>query len=387
MTGGDVCFDSEVRILSYQGVYRKRETRKALWGGTSVGNKFSRLLYRLTSTRRRNLLNLARAELLIKTPENKKFAELRQPTGLRLSLDIGLHNDNSRYGYPLEKASALFKEKDMVMVNLETPLAGQNARVLGHFKSDPAYAKVIADAGITMVNLANNHIYDAGDIGLLETAEHLDDANVEYTGFGETLEKARLGRVVEVKGTSIAVLGYTQYCNTRYASIAASYPGILPLDRELVVNDIKAAKKKADLVFVNLHWGVEDQPYVQKRCIGLAHLFIDTGADAIIGHHPHVPHGIEIYKKKPILYSLGNFIFAHSNPAWYDNFLAELVVESRYIQGVIIYPISGRGKDVLQPGLLVGSRGRVVMEDLKWRSAAFGTGIAVERGIGYISIC
>jgi poly-gamma-glutamate capsule biosynthesis protein CapA/YwtB (metallophosphatase superfamily) len=258
--------------------------------------------------------------------------------------------------------------------------------VRGLLTSDPRYAQAMKDAGVSMVSLANNHIFDVGEIGFLQTLDHLKDAGISYTGAGRNFEDARLGRLWQLNGTKLVVLNYTQFCNSGYASIAAEYPGTLPLDPELIVEDIRVAQERASLVFVVLHWGFENQPNVHPKQVEIAHLLIDAGADAIIGHHPHVPHGIEVYKERPILYSLGNFVFGFARKEWSDNYLAEIVIDQERIQGVIVYPISGQGQELFQPELLSGVRADALLHELQIKSAVFETGIAVQDHIGYVRI-
>ena len=100
-----------------------------------------------------------------------------------------------------------------------------------------------------------------------------------------------------------------------------------------------------------------------------------------------VPHGIEIYKKRPILYSLGNFILGSSNPKWYNgNILCEMVIDNKRIKGLIVYPISGKGKELFQPEILRGSRANSLLHEVQIKSEIFGTGIAIQDYIGYIKI-
>lgn len=154
-----------------------------------------------------------------------------------------------------------------------------------------------------------------------------------------------------------------------------------------MVEDVKVAKRKADFVFVSLHWGIENDPNVHPKQIEIAHLLIYHGADGIIGHHPHVPHGIEIYRNRPILYSLGNFIFGQSDTRWcLDNYLAEIVIDQERIQGIMIYPISGQGQELFQPELLSGTRSDLLFFELQTRSAAFNTKITIQNDVGYIKI-
>jgi len=390
LVGGDVVFDREIRSTQYQGVYRldRGDLRQGLWA--KVRLKFWAALCRFffspqfLSTR---VKRLSFPEFLIKSPQNEGKGTIvdqynRDCIPFNFPSPPLLGRD---YSYPFAKIAPFLREQDLVLVNLETPLT-KHPRVRGFFRSDPRYAWAMKEAGVSIVSLANNHIFDVGEIGFLETLQTLEDAGILYTGAGSTLQEARRGQHIQVDDTKLVFLNYTQFCNAVYSSIAAEYPGILPLDCQLILEDIEAAREKADLLFIVLHWGFEGQPNVHPKQTEIAHSLIDAGADGIIGHHPHVPHAIEIYKRRPILYSLGNFIFGHGARKWSDNFLAEIVIAQKRIQGIILHPISGRGEDLLQPRLLDGTRAETLLHELQIKSAIFGTRIAIQDSVGYIKI-
>lgn len=289
-----------------------------------------------------------------------------------------------RYAYPFEKISPLMREKDLVFANLENPLS-DNKRVTGFFRSEPGYGHGMKKSGVSIVSIANNHIFDAGEIGFLDTMKHLDDSGIKHVGGGANLETARRGKALIIKDTKIHFLAYTQFCNSNFTSAANNYPGIMPLDIDLALEDIEKARLESNFVFVSIHWGYENQPNVHPKQVEIAHDFIDAGADCIIGHHSHVPHGIEIYRGRPILYSLGNFIFGYYKSIWGENLLAEIVIQDKKISGVLVYPISGR-EEQMQPRILNGRESGEVLREIRIKSAVFRTPMAVRDGIGYIRI-
>jgi poly-gamma-glutamate synthesis protein (capsule biosynthesis protein) len=387
-------FDLEIRGPFDRGAYRLP---------TATGNRgpLSRMVYipwvvfakrffspRLMGTKVRSA---SFQELAVISPENAERRVLDRhhkrsvPFDLDLPASEGERGNGSRFAYPFQKIAPLFQNKDLVLVNLETPLT-EHRRAQGFFISDPRYAQAMKEAGISMVSVANNHIFDAGEIGFVQTLGHLEEAGILVTGGGSNLEDARAGSLIKLDGISVVSLGYTQFCNSGYSSVAAEYPGILPLDRQLIVEDIKKAKDRADLVFVCLHWGFENQPNVHPDQVEIAHLLIDAGADAIIGHHPHVPHAIEVYKKRPILYSLGNLIFGHASEGWSDNYVAEIIIEQGRIGGVVIHPVSGQGEALFQPAPLTGAQADALLHELQVKSEVFGTGIAIQDHRGYVGI-
>jgi poly-gamma-glutamate synthesis protein (capsule biosynthesis protein) len=421
LVGGDVSLNDEVRIGSYLGVYALEEKsggekerilsrvgrRGSGWDAPETG-----VVKKIIRQSRRKLIKIfydffikpllryitapifyrpwytnemySLSELLVKKPENLK--RMAMPLRHWDYDKFSPKNHPDRLSYPFEKLSSFLKEKDLVLVNLETPLS-DHRRAYGVFISDPRYAQSIKDAGISIVSLANNHMFDAGEIGFLDTLENLDKKGIPYVGGGKNFDEARLGKLIELRGTKLIILNYTQWCNMSYTSIASDYPGILPLDREIITEDIIRARDRADFVFVSLHWGIENDPIVHPRQVEIAHYLIDHGADAIIGHHPHLPQGVEIYREKPIIYSLGNLIFFEADKRWHsDNFMADIIIDQKRIQGVIIYPVSGKGIDLCQPRLLDSARADELLYELQIKSAPLNTGISIKNGLGYIKI-
>ncbi|MGN7456100.1 CapA family protein [Paenibacillus pasadenensis] len=222
--------------------------------------------------------------------------------------------------YPFTGAAERLSKPDLTAGNLETPITSRGNPATGKqfvFKGKPAYVKPLKDAGFDVVTLANNHTLDQGVEGLLDTIGHLDDAGLPHVGGGRTDKEAYAPVVLESGGVKVAYLGVSRVlpvvewkAGPTRAGVAEAY------DPARAEEAIRAARKQADLVVVMVHWGREraDQPVDHQR--SLARAFIDAGADLIIGAHPHVLQGFELYKGKWIAYSLGNFIFtsnANSN--------------------------------------------------------------------------
>jgi poly-gamma-glutamate synthesis protein (capsule biosynthesis protein) len=137
----------------------------------------------------------------------------------------------------------------------------------------------------------------------------LDGAGIRYFGGGRNLVEAHAPLWIEKKGLRIAVLGYDEFLPRSFEA-GADYPGIAWSEDSHVISDIRAARAAgADIVIPFMHWGweYEDGPNARQR--QLAYAMIDAGADAVVGGHPHVTQGAEVYRGKPIIYSLGNFVF------------------------------------------------------------------------------
>jgi poly-gamma-glutamate capsule biosynthesis protein CapA/YwtB (metallophosphatase superfamily) len=180
------------------------------------------------------------------------------------------------------------------------------------FTGDPALIAGIARAGIDVASVASTHIGDGGNAGILQTMASLTRNGIVPFGAGRNLAAARKPAVFEMGGVKVAILGYDGI-SSRYYGATATRIGDAPLKGAYVQADVAAARAAgAQVVIVFPHWGVEytfgPTPGQQR----LAHLMIDSGADLVIGNHPHWVQSVEVYKGKPIWYSLGNFTFDQS---------------------------------------------------------------------------
>ncbi len=224
------------------------------------------------------------------------------------------------YKWAFEKLNE-YREADVAMVNLENPLTRSTLARVGkqfNFKADPEAVQVLTHGGVDIVNLANNHTMDYEEPGLVETLETLEKAGIHSVGAGRDLTEARRPEILEVKGQRIAYLGYY---DANFHAAGADIAGTNPLQEEhqqRVAEDIRAIRDQVDWVIVNYHWGIELADYPAQWQTELAHATIDRGADLVVGHHPHVLQGAEIYKGRPIIYSLGNFIFGGNSRTDYE---------------------------------------------------------------------
>ncbi len=220
----------------------------------------------------------------------------------------------------------LFRTDDVSVVNLECPITSRGTKVPKpyNFRMRPEYAPALAEAGIDVVNLANNHIYDYGDDGLFDTISYLDSIGVLHSGAGRCRSEAREPVVLWLKGRKIGFLGY--YGGGEAPVAQETKPGVAPRNASVIAEDVRALRERdsVDYVVVMLHWGTEKAESPDAGQQAFAHGIIDSGADAVIGHHPHVLQGIERYKRGVIVYSLGNFVFGGISRSTYDTALFEI---------------------------------------------------------------
>ena len=209
------------------------------------------------------------------------------------------------------------RQADIFMVNQEFPFSvrGEQAPDKQYtFRLPPEKVSLFQEIGIDIVTLANNHALDFGTEALLDTCKTLDDAGILRVGAG-TMEEAERWQTIEAGGKKIGFLGATRVIPVADWAATAYNPGMLATyDPTRLLEKIKEAKAVNDYVVVYVHWGVEREEFPKDYQRTLGRQYIDAGADLVIGSHPHVLQGIEYYQGKPIVYSLGNFVFGSSIP-------------------------------------------------------------------------
>lgn len=224
--------------------------------------------------------------------------------------------EKNGYDYPFQKLGNLFKDDDLTIGNLETPVTtgGTGAANKTYvYKSSPKALAAMADAGFDAVNLANNHILDQGVEGLVDTLGYLKEYGIAHTGAGMNQDEAYAPTYLERKGMKIALLGFSRVVPETSWKAEGNRAGVAEAySSTAAVKAIQDARNNADLVIVVAHWGVERVSTPNDDQTRLAHEFVDAGADLVIGGHPHVLQGMEYYKGKWIAYSTGNFIFSKS---------------------------------------------------------------------------
>ena len=228
-----------------------------------------------------------------------------------IMLDDGPGRVVARGEDPLAPFSDLLQDADYRIGNLETSIAttGQAfANKIYTFRAAPAVLQV-HKGRFDAFSLANNHSGDYGHAAFVETLRLLNASGLRHFGGGLNLAEAHAPLWIEKKGLRIAVLGYNEFKPRRFEA-GPNWPGIAWSEDSQVLADIRAARAAgADLVIPFMHWGWEIETHSDARQRQLAHLMIDHGADMVVGSHPHVTQEAEIYRGKPILYSLGNFVF------------------------------------------------------------------------------
>jgi poly-gamma-glutamate capsule biosynthesis protein CapA/YwtB (metallophosphatase superfamily) len=289
------------------------------------------------------------------------------------------------YEYPFAATGPELRRSDITVGNLEAPLAWRGAEFTGkkfRFKASPKAAAALRSAGFSVVTLANNHIMDFGWVGLQETMENLASEKILHVGAGENLAAARRPALVECKGKKIAFLAYSLTQPLEFfaaESRAGTAPGYARIFRE----DIRQAKSTADYVVVSFHWGTELAAFPKSYQVDAARRAIDSGADVVIGHHPHVLQGIERYRRGLILYSLGNFAFGSMSGHSETSIIARITLDGAVRETELLLLNVLNTQVRFQPAILKGARGRAVISRLNELSHSWNTEI-VAAGERYV---
>ena len=212
---------------------------------------------------------------------------------------------------PFAGFAAIFAASDVTIGNLECVVGttGQAEDKPVVLRANPRVLPLLKKY-FSAVSLANNHSGDYGLQAFSQEIDLLDQAGIKYFGGGKEIRAAHMPVIFAVRGKRIAILGYDLFKPRSFEALD-DRPGTAWGEPDYIVADIKRAKElhKADIVIAYPHWGWEGEKWATLQQQSLARLMIDSGADAVIGGHPHVTQDIEIYKSKPIFYSLGNFVF------------------------------------------------------------------------------
>lgn len=212
--------------------------------------------------------------------------------------------------YFFKEVKSIFEADDLTIVNMEGTLTEEETRAdkLYAFKASPEYAKILTEGDVETVNLANNHTYDYGEKSYTDTIAALDAEGIISFGNDRTA-------IIEIQGIKVGLLGTYELRDH------------MGCEQEMKDNIANLKEQGAQLIIATFHWGEERENIPNETQVALAHSAIDNGADLVLGHHPHVLQGIEEYKGKNIVYSLGNFCFGgNSGPADMDTMIFQQTI-------------------------------------------------------------
>ena len=305
----------------------------------------------------------------IKTPEPEISITVSVVGDCTLGTDENFNYSRSlnayyeKYGaaYFLKNVKSIFEADDLTIANLEGTFTNSTTRVdkTYAFKGPAEFVNILTSSSVESVTVANNHSRDYGAQSLTDTKTTLDSAGVIHFGYDET-------SVVDVNGVKVGLIGI--------------YELIDHTGRAQQVKDhiAKVKSEGADVIIVIFHWGIERDAAPNSHQTMLARLAIDEGADLVCGHHPHVLQGIEVYKGKNIVYSLGNFCFGgNSNPSDKDTMIFQQTftltkdgLKEDNVTNVIPCSLSSeKNRNNYQPTPATGNEATRIMKKIEERSA------------------
>lgn len=277
------------------------------------------------------------------------------------STSLNAYFDNYGSSYFLQNVKTIFSADNLTIANFEGTLTESDAREdkTFAFKAPASFAKILTDGNVEAVTTANNHSHDYGEQGFTDTLNALDAEGITHFGYDETA-------VMDIKGVKVGLVGIYELKDH--------------MERAQQVKDniAKVKEEGAQLIIVIFHWGNEKEEVPDSNQIALGHLAIDEGADLVCGHHPHVLQGIETYKGKNIVYSLGNFCFGgNSAPSDMDSMIFQQTftitedgVQADNVTNIIPCSISSEyGYNNYQPTPAEGEEAQRIKNKIEERSA------------------
>ena len=289
--------------------------------------------------------------------------------------------------YPFDGTRAILSGADIAIANLEAPLTAGGERFADKkytFKAPPHFISGIAAAGFDVVNMANNHIVDYGCQGVMNTVKTLEEAGVEHCGAGENRRQACSPAFIDVNGVRVAFVGFSMTYPDEFWATADKCGTCYPTEERLY-RVISECEQQADLTVVSFHWGAEKHKTPRQYQVEYGRKAVDFGADLVLGHHPHVLQGLELYKGRLIAYSLGNYVFASYSNAAKTSIILKAKIDAGGLVLAKLTPINVHNATVeFQPIPLSGRARKSVIDDLNAMSTPLNDGKELIDDDGYI---
>lgn len=237
------------------------------------------------------------------------------------------------------------KASDVFLINNEFSVGLRGEPIRGKtwtFQVNPEKLSLYDDMGVDIVSLANNHVYDYGMEGFEDTITHLDNAGIPHVGAGMNLGEAAEGYYFIVNGIKVGIVAASSAEKVRFTPVAdETSAGVMgTYDSAEFLKAIKAADDQCDILVAYVHWGTENTTKLNESQKTMAREYIDAGVDAVIGGHTHCLQGMEFYKDKPIVYSVGNFWF---NSKSLDSCVITLKIDRQMKTEALIVPLEQKG--------------------------------------------
>lgn len=290
--------------------------------------------------------------------------------------------------------------------NFEAPISNKGTPQYAKYEtlhSPPEMIKGFLHAGFKVVSLANNHSMDYGAEGLIDTIETLDQSGIFHAGAGRNVEEARQPAFFDAGGMRFAFVSFATEAFMGYGANAYK-PGIAllrqdplygpsclnPDDVETLAEVVKGAKKEADFVIAAFHWGLSQSRALIPSQVLLGRTAVKSGAGLVIGHHPHVLQGVEVYRGSLILYSLGNFVFdlmpPFLGPAARETVLVKVKLSGSSVKEAFFSPALINDQGQVEPLDEKMKKNLEILETVRRLSAKRKTALSVKNGVGHLKV-
>ncbi|WP_332476410.1 CapA family protein [Leptospira ainlahdjerensis] len=330
-------------------------------------------------------------------PEHNRDPELLKVlAGGDVMFNWGIRDTIQKHGEiaPVEGLKTLFGEADFRMVNLETPVVAsktEESKKAYIFTAHERDMESLKFLGVDLVFLGNNHSFDHGPKGMVETLSILKKNNILNVGAGKKMPEVFGPLSLSLKGTDLRIHSVTAIAESAHYATAVKAgvaPFLLPsLQASFFERRATRSNAAPPVRIVSLHWGVEYSPFPTEDQRKIAHALIDSGVKVVIGHHPHIPQGIEVYRGGVILYSLGNLIFGSRNSYLNHNLIAILHIRKNVLEMVELVPIFGKfQKEDHKIRPVLGKEAREFLQEIAVLSGELGTELRVEEERAFLDL-
>jgi len=288
-----------------------------------------------------------------------------------LARTVGVNIDKFGIDYPFAAIAEIVRQSDLAFATLESPLLGEgkpcnpllNCMV---FVGKERYAQGIKNAGFDVLSLANNHIDDGFDKAILRTIDLFGQMGILTVGAGKNTREAYKGTIAQVNGIRVGFFACNEIGPVSYA-VGENSAGSAWCETERIVKELADLRSVVDILVASFHWGDEYTEKPNKRQVELGRLAVDNGADIVVGDHPHWIQSFEVYRGKPIFYSVGNLVF---DQMWSEKTRQGILVKTKYKNGKIekvkIIPI--KTMNFCCPAVLETDEKRIIIDELLVRS-------------------
>lgn len=320
-------------------------------------------------------------------PGNKNTVTVIAVGDILLSRGVEKKIEQYGTGYPYLKLGNVLKKSDFVSGNLECPLTEEGVPSLKRgnllFKARKSNSYALRAAGFNVLSLANNHIMDYNGEGLLNTVNALHTAGISTVGAGSDVTDAHKPLFMKKNNINIGFISFSTFPPEGYFHFDDK-PDVAFADNSRIGEEIRNARLNCDFLIVSFHWGKEFSYYADESQIQIAHTAIDSGADMVIGHHPHVLQGVEVYKGKPVFYSLGNFIFDSQIPKGTDEtIIAKIKLGKNKIESIELVPVKIKDCQPFEPDR---TEAKYILDRTRLYSGSMSKNITISQGKGILEL-